>query len=50
MYQTLLQMDEFRLKMGSLLPKLSKDAQTSRTEFEGLNDLMEYLSTHKKPE
>lgn len=43
-------MDEFRLKMGSLLPKISKNTQSSRTEFEGLNDLMEYLSTVKKPE
>lgn len=43
-------MDEFRHKMGSVLPKLSKDAQNSRTEFDGLNDLMEYVSTHKKPE
>lgn len=42
------QMDEFRYKMGSILPKLSKDTQTSRTEFEGLNDLMEYVSTVKK--
>lgn len=43
-------MDEFRYKMGTFLPKISKEAQTSRTEFEGLNDLMEYLSTHKKTE
>ncbi|XP_055319968.1 transmembrane protein 242 [Sitodiplosis mosellana] len=43
-------MDEFRHKMGSVLPKISKDTQTSRTEFEGLNDLMKYLSTHKKTE
>lgn len=41
-------MDEFRNKMGSVLPKLSKDTQTSRTEFDGLNDLMEYVSTVKK--
>ncbi|KAG4077119.1 hypothetical protein HA402_016106 [Bradysia odoriphaga] len=41
-------MKEFRLKMGSLLPKLSKDGPpTSRTEFEGLRDLMEYISTWK---
>lgn len=44
----LFQMKEFRLKMGSLLPKLSKDGPpTSRTEFEGLRDLMEYVSTWK---
>lgn len=42
-------MDEFRVKMRSVLPRLSKDAPpTSRTEFEGLNDLMEYLSTYRK--
>lgn len=43
-------MDEFRYKMGTLLPKISKNTQTSRTEFEGLNDLMEYISTQKKTE
>lgn len=43
-------MDEFRRKMGSILPRLSKDAQSGRTEFDGLNDLMEYVSTFKKPE
>lgn len=42
------QMDEFRSKMGAVLPKLSKDTQTSRTKFDGLNDLMEYVSTVKK--
>lgn len=36
---------DFRLKMGSILPKLSKDSQVGRTEFDGLNDLMEYVST-----
>lgn len=44
------QMDEFRYKMGSVLPKISKDKQSSRTEFEGLNELMEYLGTQKKTE
>lgn len=44
------QMDEFRSKMGALLPKISKDTHSGRTEFDGLNDLMEYLSIHKKPE
>lgn len=44
------QMDEFRYKMGSVLPKISKEKQSSRTDFEGLNELMEYLGTHKKTE
>lgn len=43
-------MDEFRYKMGSVLPKISKEKQSSRTDFEGLNELMEYLGTHKKTE
>lgn len=43
-----LQMEEFRLKMGGVLPKLSKDTQEGRTDFDGLNDLMSYLDTHKK--
>lgn len=39
-------MNEFRHKMGTLLPKLSKDGPpTSRTEFDGLSDFMEYVST-----
>lgn len=43
------QFEEFRQKMGSILPKLTKNSPaTSRTEFEGLNDLMEYLSTWGK--
>lgn len=43
------QMDEFRQKMGSILPRITKDAPpTSRTEFDGLNDLMEYVSTWRK--
>lgn len=41
-------MNEFRHKMGTLLPKLSKDGPpSSRTEFDGLSDLMEYVSTWK---
>lgn len=41
-----LQMNEFRHKMGTLLPKLSKDGPpSSRTEFDGLSDLMDYVST-----
>lgn len=40
------QFQEFREKMGSVLPRIRKnDPPTSRTEFEGLNDLMGYLST-----
>lgn len=39
-------MNEFRHKMGTLLPKLSKDGPpSSRTEFDGLSDLMQYVST-----
>lgn len=43
-------MDEFRYKVGSFLPKLSKTTHSSRTEFEGLNDLMEYISNSEKAE
>lgn len=34
------------MKFGNFLPKLSKDggAANSRTEFDSLTDLMEYLS------
>lgn len=40
---------EFRMKAGSILPKIPKnETPTSRTEFEGLNDLMLYLSTWDK--
>lgn len=42
-------MHEFRMKMGSRLPRLTKDKPPgSRTEFDGLNDLMQYLSTWDK--
>lgn len=40
-----LQMHEFRLKIGSLLPRLTPTVHNSRTEFEGLTDLMTYLAT-----
>lgn len=41
-------MTEFRYKMGSVLPRLTNTSDPqSRTEFEGLTDLMEYLSTWK---
>lgn len=37
---------EFRMKMGDKLPKIRKnDPPQSRTEFEGLSDLMGYLET-----
>ncbi|KAG5310228.1 TM242 protein, partial [Acromyrmex insinuator] len=37
--------EEFRFKMGSLLPKIPKnDPPQSRTEFEGLTDLLTYIS------
>lgn len=36
---------EFRYKMGSLLPRIPKnDPPQSRTEFEGLTDLLQYVS------
>lgn len=42
-------LQDFRMKAGSVLPKIPKnDIPTSRTEFEGLNDLMLYLSTWGK--
>ncbi|XP_012536264.2 LOW QUALITY PROTEIN: transmembrane protein 242 [Monomorium pharaonis] len=37
--------EEFRIKMGSLLPKIPKNnPPKSRTEFEGLTDLLTYIS------
>jgi len=38
-------MHEFRLKIGSFLPRLTPTVHNSRTEFEGLTDLMTYLAT-----
>ncbi|CAH0386785.1 unnamed protein product [Bemisia tabaci] len=39
-------MQEFRQTMGNILPKIPKnDPPKSRTEFEGLNDLLTYLAT-----
>lgn len=36
---------EFRQKMGSILPKIKKnDPPKSRTEFDGMNDLLKYVS------
>ncbi|KAK3912122.1 Transmembrane protein 242 [Frankliniella fusca] len=37
---------EFRIKMGEKLPKIRRnDPPQSRTEFDGLSDLMRYLET-----
>ncbi|XP_050541043.1 transmembrane protein 242 [Daktulosphaira vitifoliae] len=45
---------EFRMKIGSLLPRLTPKEHSSKTEFDGLSDLMTYLATDysgkKKPE
>lgn len=38
-------MYEFRMKVGSMLPRLTPTVHNSRTEFEGLTDLMTYLAT-----
>lgn len=38
-------MHEFRMKIGSMLPRLTPTVHNSRTEFEGLTDLMTYLAT-----
>ncbi|EDW06177.1 hypothetical protein AWZ03_011596 [Drosophila navojoa] len=41
--------DEFRLKMGNALPRISKDEPAnSRTDFESLTDLMKYLAAWNK--
>ncbi|XP_046412893.1 transmembrane protein 242 [Neodiprion virginianus] len=37
--------EEFKIAMGSMLPRISKnDPPQSRTEFEGLTDLLTYIS------
>lgn len=37
-------MQEFRYKMGSVLPTIPKNTPPQgRTEFSGLNDLLDYL-------
>lgn len=42
-------MEEFRLKVGSSLPKItSNDPPSSRTDFESLTDLMKYLAAWGK--
>jgi len=33
------------MKIGSILPRLTPTVHNSRTEFEGLTDLMTYLAT-----
>lgn len=33
------------MKIGSMLPRLTPTVHNSRTEFEGLTDLMTYLAT-----
>ncbi|EDW78211.1 uncharacterized protein Dwil_GK16295 [Drosophila willistoni] len=41
--------EEFRQKMGHALPRLSKDEPPqSRTDFDGLTDLMKYLAAWAK--
>lgn len=44
-YIELFQMEEFRFRMGSILPKIPKnEIPQSRTEFAGLTDLLTYLA------
>ncbi|XP_035912977.1 transmembrane protein 242 [Anopheles stephensi] len=44
-------MEEFREAVGKVLPRVPRNnPPTSRTEFEGLTDLMQYLSTWGKDE
>lgn len=39
-----LQLHDFRMKAGGILPKIPKnDPPQSRTEFDGLTDLLQYL-------
>ncbi|CAG9771851.1 unnamed protein product [Ceutorhynchus assimilis] len=43
-------LDEFRIKMGQILPSIPKNnPPQGRTEFSGMNDLLEYLSEKKEP-
>lgn len=45
-FYVLFQLQDFRMKAGSILPRIPKnDPPQSRTEFEGLTDLLQYLIT-----
>lgn len=45
------QLEEFRYKMGSILPEIPKSKEPQgRTEFSGLNDLLDYLQNLKTNE
>ncbi|KAI4465049.1 transmembrane protein [Holotrichia oblita] len=39
--------EEFRYKVGSVLPKITKETPGERTQFDGLTDLLNYLQTRK---
>lgn len=41
------QFEEFRNKAGSILPRIPKKESQGRTEFTGLNDLLDYLQHQK---
>lgn len=43
----LMQLQEFRMKVGSVLPQIPKGNE-GRTEFESLTDLMGYLAEQGK--
>ena len=38
-----LQLKEFRVKVGNVLPRIPKNENQGRSEFSGLNDLFQYL-------
>lgn len=41
-------MEDFRYKMGAILPEIPKNkVPQGRTEFSGLNDLLDYLQNLK---
>ncbi|KAK9686335.1 Protein of unknown function (DUF1358) [Popillia japonica] len=37
--------EEFRCKIGLVLPKITKETPGERTEFDGLTDLLNYIQT-----
>lgn len=37
------QLKEFRLKVGTWLPTVPRNTPQGRTEFSGLNDLLQYI-------